>query len=243
MIRGFSLYKRLEQQAADNSLNKKERAKAKLLTATYAALDGLNGEELRVADIAKRANVSHGLFYHYFDDRHAAVIELLTQFLMRLQEDSQTLPRLKSQSSYQRIFADNLFYIDCCLANQPIFHVLITDGFHYPEVKEIYTLASRDWSQRIARSLSRAVGESSGISDRIVIQGYCLAGMIDDLMRQTIVVGTYGLRHYKDAPVLLTESISLLWHRSVYGEIPAEQEIALVREEAETLLRNNPVRT
>ncbi|MEM8924131.1 MAG: TetR/AcrR family transcriptional regulator [Actinomycetota bacterium] len=62
---------------------KKERTRRLLLTAAVEEI-ALTGEAFTVLDVTKRADVSNGTFYNYFDDRDAlidaVIAEVLTSF-------------------------------------------------------------------------------------------------------------------------------------------------------------------
>jgi len=53
-------------------------SRAKLLQAAKAVFEEKGFLAVRVSDIAERAGVSHGLFYHYFESKHDAFRELAT---------------------------------------------------------------------------------------------------------------------------------------------------------------------
>jgi len=60
------------------------QARARLLTAAKDVFEEKGFLDVRVADIAERAGVSHGLFYHYFDSKQDIFRELATSADQRL---------------------------------------------------------------------------------------------------------------------------------------------------------------
>jgi AcrR family transcriptional regulator len=57
---------------------RRAQSRARLLQAAKEIFEEKGFLAVRVSDIAERAGVSHGLFYHYFDSKHEAFRELAT---------------------------------------------------------------------------------------------------------------------------------------------------------------------
>ncbi len=66
--------------ARTRGFRKKERTRRQLIAAAVEEI-ALTGEAFTILDVTKRAEVSNGTFYNYFDDRDALVDAIITEVL------------------------------------------------------------------------------------------------------------------------------------------------------------------
>lgn len=69
---------------------KKERTRRQLIAAAVEEI-ALTGEAFTILDVTKRAEVSNGTFYNYFDDRNALVDAVVTEVLTSFTDTSAEL--------------------------------------------------------------------------------------------------------------------------------------------------------
>jgi AcrR family transcriptional regulator len=82
-------------------------------------------EEISVDDVARRAGISRGLLYHYFEDKDAFVVAVLEQASQELRQALRGSPQL---SGRERIEAAIDAFIDYAEAHATGFRAVLTGG-------------------------------------------------------------------------------------------------------------------
>jgi AcrR family transcriptional regulator len=82
-------------------------------------------EEISVDDVARRAGISRGLLYHYFEDKDAFVVAVLEQASQELRQALRGSPQL---SGRERIEAAIDAFIDYAEAHAAGFRAVLTGG-------------------------------------------------------------------------------------------------------------------
>jgi AcrR family transcriptional regulator len=82
-------------------------------------------EEISVDDVARRAGISRGLLYHYFEDKDAFVVAVLEQASEELRQALRVNPQL---SGRERIEAAIDAFIDYAEAHAAGFRAVLTGG-------------------------------------------------------------------------------------------------------------------
>ena len=130
-------------QLEKSGLRKSEKTRLRLLRATVDQLSPVSYQQLRIADICKKANVSYGLFYHYFKDKRVIVATIVRAYLIEFYERFDRRPA--DRNAYIRIFDANYYYLRCYGLNAGIMKVLVSNASEIPEMMESYTEVAFNW--------------------------------------------------------------------------------------------------
>ena len=147
---------------------KGERTRARLLDAAKAVFEDLGFLDSRIADIADRAGMSHGSFYHYFDSK-----EQIFREVAETQEDRLTAPdgeadsdEIEAADEYHRILRANRRYLQRYRANGKIMGVIEEVSRYDAQVNEARIRRQRHFSDRAEQSIRRLQG--AGRADPMV---------------------------------------------------------------------------
>lgn len=109
-------------------------------------------DEVNVADIAKRAGVSHGLLFYYFEDKWAVTTEALRQILDDLRDVQ--APRLTESSPRGQVEGFTRRHLQFVLAHRDAYLALLDGGvMSRPEVREMLDRERREGTAVIAAIL------------------------------------------------------------------------------------------
>lgn len=204
--------------AAAPGLQKGERTKLRLKAGTAALLAEMSYQALRVADIAAKAGVSHGLFYHYFQDKRQIVLEVLDEYLN--EATARYLVIHTDADSYEAIYLSNLFYLNLYQKNAGLMASVLSLSEQDPEFCKRYNDLVHKWHLRMSRAIG-SVGGLGGDKDKTrLIFGYSLGGMIDQVCRQRFVQQSPQLMRIAPENERLAEVLSVIWYRAAFGEDP-----------------------
>ncbi len=193
------------------------------MLATVEILDDITYQEMRVADICKGAGVSHGLFYHHFPDKQTIAEAVMAAFIDLM--ISRIAETKELQDPYAKLFIANHHYIEMYRRNRGVLRVLLSNTEDLPEMKSRLSTITHDWHSRVAAIIEGDMaGREMAEADRLLV-GYSLGGMADELLRQVFILKTPFLKRFraqKAAPEL-SEILSILWYRSIFGHDPDPQ--------------------
>jgi AcrR family transcriptional regulator len=160
---------------------KGERTRARLVDAAKAVFEDLGFLESRIADIADRAGMSHGSFYHYFDSKEQVFREVAEG-----QEDLLTAPdgdldavEPAPSTEFERILHANRRYLRRYQANGKIMGVIEEVSRYDAQVNEARIRRQRHFSDRAEVSIRRL--QADGRADPTVdpaIAAVALGSMI-----------------------------------------------------------------
>jgi len=213
----------------DPNLRKSERTRLKLMSSAASELMRLTFKQLRIDDVSTNAGVSRSLAYHYFNDKSeivsAVVGEYVSEFTKR-----RPIPGAYSDP-YHRVLAGNYYYIGTHFMNAGVMQVLTSHDEDFPNMLASYNKVALDWHERISHSLSDSFCGKLLADDEKLLIACSLGGMADEILRQINILGHRKLKRFarKSELINLSEILSLLWYRSIYGKNPSKKSIAAAR--------------
>jgi AcrR family transcriptional regulator len=211
-----------EVQRAEG-LNKGERTKLVIRAAAARILAREGYHDLRMADIAQEAGLSHGAVYRYYDNKRDVTFEVL-----RVQSDwalELLLPEARSKSAYGRIYASTRRYVDLFRANIGLMRCLRQLGDEYPEFDQIVMENNRRWYRQVASGLAHRAGKSDAARKQAFGVASALGGMVDEMMHNVFVREDPTLAHFRREPGTLAKVLAILWYRAAYARNPRASEI------------------
>lgn len=216
----YSLRNFLRAQLKEPGMTKGGRTRINLMLATVETLDDMTYQEMRITDICSGAGVSHGLFYHHFPDKRAiteAVMDAFMDLMITRIGETKDLPE-----PYAKLFVANHHYIEMYRRNAGVLRVLLSNTEDLPDMKSRISKMTYEWHSRVAATIDeKMAGRKLSENDQLLV-GYSLGGMADELLRQIFVLKTPYLKAYRPVKATcdLTEVLSLLWYRAIFGENP-----------------------
>lgn len=214
--------------AAADGLIKGQRTLLRLKAGTAQALNEIPYTALRVADIVERADLSYGLFYHYFKDKETAVKAVLGEIIDHMESTYRNIH--SSENDYESMFEPNLFYVEFYSHNAGLMSAYLSLSEEDQEFSDLWNLTNDSWHRRIANGIRLAQHQSKTLLPEADLVAYTLGGMVDHICRQIFVQkNPFASRLVKDS-LKLAEAVSILWYRVVYGRDPTEKQVLACRE-------------
>jgi AcrR family transcriptional regulator len=187
---------------------KGEQTRARLVKAAKEVFEHDGLFDARISDIAKRANVSYGAFYHYFDTKEQLFREVAAAQERRLSAppDEPTQPR-SVDSPGESIRKANRRYLERYRAETRLMRVIEQASRYDPHVNAERMASQRAFAQRSERSIKRL--QSEGRADPRVNPAIAADALGAMIARFAELWLTQGYREYDFDEVV--DQLSLLW--------------------------------
>lgn len=189
--------------------------RARLLGAAKEVFEETGFLEARISDIAERAGLSHGSFYHYFDSK-----EQIFREVAEAQEAQLTAPAEgdsgEPASDYERILGANRLYLERYRDNGKIMGVIEEVSRYDHQVNEARMQRQKHFADRAERAIRRL--QASGRADRSIdpeIAAVALGSMIGRFA-ELWLVEDWGRIDFDHA----VEQVTRLWANAIGVEVP-----------------------
>lgn len=213
---GFSLAEVLRSgTGGERKLSRSEATRQRLLVAAAEVMQTEGFNDLKVADICKRAGCAHGTFYLHWQDRRGVAHDVLTAFMEAIRAHRPA--RRPGQSFYERLVAGHLYYIDVYRRNVGLMRCQGQLSDHLEEFARIGIEANTALARRVVRAVEREAGVPASDERQLLATALACIAMVDKLLHEVFVRGLdIGL---DDSA--LAENLSRIWHRALVGSDPA----------------------
>jgi AcrR family transcriptional regulator len=187
---------------------KGEQTRARLVKAAKEIFERDGMFDARISDIAKRAKLSYGAFYHYFDTKEEIFREVAAAQEQRLSAPPDEADQARSGGSTEDNIRDaNRRYLERYRAETRLMRVIEQASRYDAHVNAERMASQKSFAQRSERSIKRLQGE--GRADPRVnpaLAADALGAMIGRFAEMWL---TQGYREYDFDEVV--DQLSLLW--------------------------------
>lgn len=217
----------LTNAAAAKDISKGTRTLLRLKAGCAKALEQIPYQTLRVADIVKNAGASHGLFYHYFDDKQQITLAVVTEFLAECEHRYLNIHH--TSDAYDAIYRSNLYYLDVSRRNAGVMRAMLPLSEELPSFRDFWNDTMHRWHTRIAKSLVVHLDKNDLVVGSASLFAYALGGMIDQLCQQLYMQQSPHLKKLVTDTRHLAEVLTIIWFRAAYGRDPTEEQLTAAR--------------
>ncbi len=190
---------------------KGEQTRAKLVKAAKQVFERDGFLDARISDIAKRARVSYGAFYHYFESKEQIFREVAEAQEELLTAPAPDGPRPGADSPQKRIHQANRRYLQRYRDEARIMGIIEQVSRYDPYVNAARMETQKHFAQRSERAIRRLQGQ--GLADRRVdpaIAADALGSMVGRFAELWL---TQGYREYDFDQAV--DQLSLLWANAI----------------------------
>jgi AcrR family transcriptional regulator len=210
--RGFSLPDVMRAELENSpKLPRSEATRRRFLIAAAELIQDNGFNDLKVADICKRAGFAHGTFYLHWQDRRGIAHDVLTAFMraIRLHRPA----RQPGQDFYARLVAGHLYYIDVYRRNVGLMRCQGQLADQLEEFAQIGLQANMTLARRVVRAVDREMGTPrEPEAQRLATALGCIA-LVDKLLHDVFARGLeLGLDDHG-----LAANMSRTWYRALMG--------------------------
>ena len=202
---------------------KSQRTQLCIIAAASRILAENGYHDLRMADIANEAGVSHGAVYRYFDNKRAVTFEVLQGYGRWGLEIM--IPSEGAMSAYQRILSTTSHFVELFRANIGLNRCNRQLSDEHAEFARLQMEYNASWYSKVAAGLARraatterAAGEAFGVAS-------AMGGMVDEMLHNVFVREDPSLTHFRRSSDKLVTMLSILWYRAAYAENPPPDEV------------------
>jgi len=187
---------------------KGERTRAKLVKAAKAVFEQDGFLDARISDIAKKARMSYGAFYHYFDSK-----EQIFREVAESQEELLTAPAEADDpppagdSPRARIHEANRRYLDRYRREARIMGIIEQVSRYDPHVNAVRMETQKHFAERSERAIRRL--QAAGLADRRVNPAIAADALGSMVARFAELWLTQGYRDYDFDEAV--DQLTLLW--------------------------------
>lgn len=213
----YSAY--LSERLADlRDARKTERTRVRLELAATELLETRLYDDLTVAEITRRAQVAHGTFYRYFENRRAIVLAVMrgsSRSILDLR------PRGAAKSAFDAVRRMNRFYVDYYRQNVGLMRSYVRLKTEDAEFAAIGQEADRWLAVRVLRDVEMREPDIVQLPvdiRRLVV--YAVMGMVDEMLRKVYCGTDPAVTGYADRTDVIAEVLSAVWWRALYGALP-----------------------
>jgi AcrR family transcriptional regulator len=208
-----------ERPPAGPRSRKGAATRARLLEAAKGVFEDAGFREARIADIAERAGVSHGSFYHYFDSKEQIFREVADaqEALLTAPGDNGGDGGGPPPSEYERILRANRLYLQRYRDNGRIMGVIEEVSRYDSHVGEARMRRQRHFAHRTERAIRRL--KDAGAADPNVdpeIASLALGSMVARFA-ELWLVEDWGTFDFDTA----AEQVTRLWANAIGLREPA----------------------
>jgi AcrR family transcriptional regulator len=200
-----------------------QKRREQIKAATREVLERIGYRAMKVTDVAAKAGIAVGLFYHYFPDLKAATCEVLVDFLDEMAATQVPLPK----DRYDVIFAPTLVVVTAFEDHPGLMRCLVQVADEVPEFKAIWNKASTAWTHRVAASIAREFPDGHLNESFSRSLAYALGSMVDGLVNEVFVDRNPDARKLLKTPRDVAELLSAIWYRALYLENPPPADLTL----------------
>jgi AcrR family transcriptional regulator len=141
--------------------------RARLLNSARVVFEESGFLEARISDIAARAGLSQGSFYHYFDSKEQIFREVAEAQESMLTEHATSDPddQSKDLSQFERIYRANRRYLEHYLENRQIMRVIEEVSRYDQPVKTARMARQKHFADRAERAIRQLQDDGSADPD------------------------------------------------------------------------------
>jgi AcrR family transcriptional regulator len=206
-----------------DGLSKGERSRLRIMAAASRILAEKGYHDLRMADIAMEAGVSHGAVYRYFKNKRDITFDVLQG--MGTWSLEYMLASPETSSAFQRILLATGRFIELCRANIGLFRCLRQLCDEYQEFDELQMKNNARWYRMVASGLTRRAATTERAAEVTFGVASALGGMVDEMLFNVFVREDPNLAHFRRAPAKLATLLAVLWYRAAYVCNPPTDEV------------------
>jgi AcrR family transcriptional regulator len=214
------------ESAADT---KSERTRLRLLAVAADMLDHVPFPQLRPGDVAKRAALSRGLIYHYFEDLAELVTQVADDFTRLNAEGMARMPIDDKHFGYPEIVGYLSWILAVAVRNRGVMRLMHTQSDQLPRARAALDRFLFDVNQRLGAYTDAPHGLAFGPDERL-LAGYMIGGGFNSLLRELFVHPNPRLPRFESEQALfeLVQLAATLRHRQVHATDPLSEQVRAV---------------
>lgn len=206
-------------------LTKGERTRRRLMDAARLLLARDGYHDLKVTEVTQTAGVAAGVFYTYFTDKNALVLDLLDELSEENVRAIYDGP--KHDDPFEAVLAANRAYVTRFVGGGGLNRALSQIVDALPEARRRWQAVNARVARRIAAGIARRAPASRPHEEARLFTALALQAMLDTVLLQTFAYEFPELDSARACPERLAQALSILWYRALFGTAPRPEQVPL----------------
>lgn len=214
-----SYRKIIADRAEALKLDKAQRTAMRLRAATAELLETCRYNDLRVMDIARKANVAHGTFYTYYKQRSDIIFAIIQEYFEVLGE---TMRPAVGTDEFSRIRSATGIFVGYYTSNLGLMRCLRALSEQDAQFAALKQQIDSSWFERNIAHLSRtAIGVSMN-QDDIRLMVYALGAMVEEFLYIRYQNPDPNVVKLTETDDDVAEKLARIWFRALYLRDPSD---------------------
>jgi AcrR family transcriptional regulator len=208
--------------------SKGERTRQRLLDTARALLERDGYHAMRITDIAADAGLSTGVFYIYFSDKDALVLEI---FRAACKEAIGSVYAERAPAGdFAAVLHTLRIYINIMLGNSGMVRAIVQILDQLPAARAIWLDMNSLVARRIAAGMAHRAPDAMRSDAARLITAHAAQAMVDSMLLSIASYDNSDLRDIARNREQLAQTLSVLWYRLFYGTSPDPAEAPLAQD-------------
>ncbi|MCB1674707.1 MAG: TetR/AcrR family transcriptional regulator [Halioglobus sp.] len=192
-------------------------------------LERVGFHQLRVSDVTDEAGVAAGLFYHYFDDLQSLTLEVLTDFLQRLEAVDEIERGLDSEDLYSVYLAHFELAVENYSRHPGLMRCLLQLSDEVPEFHELRRQSALRQMHWLSRRLPKMFPASQLADGEALLVVESLVGMSETLLREYYIAKDAALNACQLSNAEMAEFLTVMFYRGLLLESPPGRKLRFAK--------------
>ncbi|HRD26907.1 MAG TPA: TetR/AcrR family transcriptional regulator [Caulobacter sp.] len=214
-----SYRKIIADRAEVMKLDKSQRTAMRLRAATADLLETCRYNDLRVTDIAQKAQVAHGTFYTYYKQRSDIIFAIIQEYFEVLGE---TMRPTVGADEYSRIRSATGIFVGYYTSNLGLMRCLRALSEQDGQFAALKQQIDSSWFERNIAHLSRTTLGASMERDDIRLMVYALGAMVEEFLYIRYQNPDPNVVRLTETEDDVAEKLARIWYRALYLRDPSD---------------------
>lgn len=202
-----------------------EQARQRLKDAAVLCLEDLGYHQMRIVDVTRRAGVATGLFYHYFPDLKALIVEVLENFIARF-EDTPEIERDVSRGDwFGRILAHYRLVVAAYASYPGLMRCVTQLTDQDAEFRALWRRSYQRQLQQLIVALPRVYVHSDLSDGERWLVVNALGNIGEGMLREYYIERSPEVRGFNLSEEEMAEWLAVVFYRGLFLSNPPQEQL------------------
>lgn len=170
---------------------------------------------LRIQDICRKAEITHGGFYFHYKNKEEILCELAGDWMRAFKQTLLDVPG--DDDLLAELRAMMRVYVTGYVRNLELTRIVYAMDAEHSEVRNVFVQYQYRWWARLEERFRRARAAAGLPTGEEVILAHSLTAALEGLCVDAYLVAAPDLAPFAESPDRLADHAANLWHRAVLG--------------------------
>lgn len=202
-----------------------QQARLRLKQAAAECLEEVGYHQMRIADVTGRAGVATGLFYHYFPDLKALVVEVLERFIARFEDTPQIERDIPRGDWFGRILAHYTLIVQAYARHPGLMRCVTQLTDEDEEFRALWRRSYQRQLQQLVVVLPRLFAGNELTDGERWLTVYALGDIGEGLLREYYIERSPEVRAFELSEAEMAEWLAVIFYRGLFLANPPRERL------------------